>query len=362
MSSTCWWLSLLSLAGTAALHGQSLARLHARADSLAREWRRANAVANAIDSLERVRALAGRDTIRVGALTIVTNPSPLPLREAAARAWPVIDSLYGAEAHQLEQRPYAIVPVDPDTTVQRPPIQSGIEITWDRDVASLTWLLLANVPIGRPDTGWQNWLGGPVLPPIQADVQRAGVYVQLVTAPSQAARRCFLGDLSGCRDALDLVDTADPLPRWYPSAPERRSLVLKSFGSYFDRETQRPALQACARGSDSACTQLLHSLPPGGLPKPVTYDARATLANLALRLGGREAYHRLVASAGRPIADRLVSAASVPVDSLLSRWRAEILAARPRPVTLPARGVWVVLGWTALFTACGLRSSRWRVS
>jgi len=357
-----WWLPLLSLAGTALLRGQSLPRLQARADSLAREWRRANAVANAIDSLERARALAGRDTIRVGALTIIANPSPLPLREAAARAWPVIDSLYGAEALQLAQRPYVIVGVDPDTTVQRPPIQSGIEITWDRDVASLTWLLLTNVPIARPDTAWQNWLGGPVRPPSQAESQRAGVYVQLVTAPSQAARRCFLGDVSGCRDALDLVDAADPVSRWYPSAPERRSLVLKSFGSYFDREIQQPALQACAKGSDSACTQLLHSLPPGALPKPVAYDARTTLASLALRLGGREAYHRLVASAGRPSADRLASAANVPVDSLLWRWRAEILAARPRPVTLPPWGVWVVLGWTALFAVCASRSSRWRVS
>src|SRR2546429_9433206 len=127
MSSTRWLFPLLAY--THALSGQDLPRLQARADSLAREWRRANAVADAIDSLERVGALAGRDTIRVGALTIVTNPSPLPLREAAARAWPVIDSLYRAEAHQLQQRPYALVAVDPDTTVQPPPIQSGIHST-----------------------------------------------------------------------------------------------------------------------------------------------------------------------------------------------------------------------------------------
>src|SRR5947207_4396150 len=121
MSRTCWLFPLLAC--TRALPGQDLPRVQARADSLAREWRRANAVANAIDSLERTRALAGRDTIRVGALTIVTNPSPLPLREAAGRAWPVIDSVYGDDARQLAHRPYAIVAVDPDTTVERPPRQ-----------------------------------------------------------------------------------------------------------------------------------------------------------------------------------------------------------------------------------------------
>src|SRR6266508_5206397 len=120
MCSSHWLLLLLSLVCSPTLHGQDLPRLQARSDSLAREWRRANAVANAVDSLERERALAGRDTIRVGALTIITNPSPLPLRLAAARAWPVIDSLYGSEAQSLARRSYVIVALDPDTTIERP--------------------------------------------------------------------------------------------------------------------------------------------------------------------------------------------------------------------------------------------------
>src|SRR5437763_13721041 len=62
--------------------GEGLARLRVRADSLAREWRRANAFADLVDSLERVRLVAAKDTIRVGALTMITNPSPPPLRAA----------------------------------------------------------------------------------------------------------------------------------------------------------------------------------------------------------------------------------------------------------------------------------------
>jgi len=360
MSRTRWLLPFLAC--TRALYGQDqsdLPRLKARADSLAREWRRANAVANAIDSLERTRALAGRDTIRVGALTIVTNPSPLPLREAAGRAWPVIDSVYGDDARQLAHRPYAIVAVDPDTTVERPPRHSGIEVPWDQGVASLTQLLLSSVPVAPADTALQSWLGGPLRPLADPDAQWARVYIELVTAPSHASRRCLIGDIGGCRDALDLAEHGDALLRWYPSPPERQAVVLKS-SAYFDRGAQLATLQTCAHGSDSACTRLLRSLPPGGLPGPLTYDARATLIHVALQRGGRAAYHRLVTSAGLSIADRLALTGPVTVDSLLSLWRARILAARPAPGALPPLGIWIALGWAALFAACGLWSSRWR--
>lgn len=361
----CRILPLLVLIGStaiAALNGQSFERLQARADSLAREWRQASVVADAVDSVERARTLAGRDTIRVGALTIVADPSPLPLREAAGRAWPVIDSLYGSEAQRLEQRPYLIVPVDPDTTVERPRIHNGIEITWDEDVSSLALLLLSDVPIARPDAAWQNWLGGAVLPLFHPAQRRAGVYVELVTAPSQVARRCFLGDLSACRDALDLAGDANRLQRWYPSAPERRALVLRLFsGFFFDRASQE-ALEACRQGHDAPCLHLLSTLAPGELPRPLPYDAHATLVDLALRVGGREAYHRLVASTGAPISDRLAAAAGVGVDSLVARWRGEIVASRPMPVTLPPWGPWIAVGWALVFATCGLRSSRWRVS
>src|SRR2546426_10623096 len=176
MCSWRWWLPLLA-ASVRTLAGQEVPRLQARADSLAREWRRANALADMVDSLNHARAAGGTDTISVGALRIVTNPSPARLREAAARAWPVIDSLYGTEARQLEQRPYLIAPYDPDTTSPKPMLRGAIQVPWDKDVASLVMILLTNVPIGRPDAALQNWLGGPVLPiihPERSEERRGG--------------------------------------------------------------------------------------------------------------------------------------------------------------------------------------------
>ena len=345
--------------------GQSVERLQARADSLLREWRRANALADMVDSLNHARTAGGTDTISVGALRIVTNPSPARLREAAARAWPVIDSLYGTEARQLEQRPFFIAPYDPDTTSPKPTLRGAIQVPWDKDVASLATMLLTTVPIGRPDAALQNWLGGPVVPIVHPVQARAAVYAQLVTAPSQVARNCFLGVMNDCRNALTLAQARDTLEQWYPSAAEQRALVFKSFAEFLtfsDHGAHKPALQSCRAGSDSACSELLRSLPPGALPRPLTYDARAALVQIALRLGGREAYHRLVATPGKPIADRLAGAAGVSVDSLVSLWRSEILAARPAPVTVPPWGPWAALGWTAVFAVCALRSSRWRVS
>ena len=93
--------------------------LRNRADSLLREWRRANAVADLVDSVDRTRAGAATDTIRLGSLRIVTNPSPLPVRHAAARVWATIDSVYGPEAQYLEQRPVFLRAVDPEILLAR---------------------------------------------------------------------------------------------------------------------------------------------------------------------------------------------------------------------------------------------------
>lgn len=339
----------------------ALVRLRARADSLAREWRQASAIADLVDSLERERAGAGRDTIAVGALRIVTNPSPLPVREAAIRAWAVLDGLYGTAAQSLTRQPYFIRAVDPDTTEPRSVLHVGMAVPWDLDVEKLTLLLIANVPIPRPDPALGDWLSGSVRPSARPDRDLAAVYVLLVTAPSQAARSCFLGELDGCRDALDLGTSADPLERWYPSPAERRALVMRSFADYFNHGATERAFRICAERNDASCTDLLRSLPRGTLPRPLGYGAQATIVQSALRLGGRDAYRRLLADPAAPIADRLAAAAGIPLDSLLARWRAEVVASRPAPVALPTWAFVVAMGWMAVFATCGMRSSRWRV-
>jgi len=85
MCSKRWVLLVLGLSSARGLTGQDLPRLQARADSLAREWRHATAVADAIDSLERARVFVGHDTIRVGAL-LATMSAAIP---AGLQGYPV---------------------------------------------------------------------------------------------------------------------------------------------------------------------------------------------------------------------------------------------------------------------------------
>lgn len=336
--------------------------LRHRADSLAAEWHRADVLARLADSMERERAIGGRDTIAVGSLRIIANRSPLPLREAATRAWVVVDSLYGPAAQQLAERPYLILAVDPDTATRRPVLRVGFELAWDMSVDDLTNLLLANIPLAPPDRELDTWLGAPLRPRLEGTRDFARSYVRLVTAPSQSARLCFLGDIPSCRSVLDLDDADSSFLQWYSSPEERRALLLRSFADYFNRPATAATWRECTRGGDRECVQLLRTLPPGSIPPPLGTDAHRLLAHVALRIGGRGAYGRLLADSSGALGERLAAAAGVRLDTLVLRWRADVLAARPAVVTLPRWAVPVALGWILLLGGCALRSSRWRVA
>jgi hypothetical protein len=351
---------LWTLAPNAWAQDTMMTRLRSRADSLLQAWRNAQALANFSDSLERERATVARDTIAVGHLRIIANQSPLPLREAAERVWPAIDSLYGGAAAELVHYPYIIRAVDPDTALRRSSLHVGMEVPWDLDLRSTTTLLLTSLPIAPLDPPLAEWLGMPLRPSVYPEDERRAVYVQLVTAPSQAVRACFLGMLARCADVLALGDTSGLLERWYPSPAERRALVTESFRDFFNHGANALAFQACLALSDAACTGLLRSLPAGTLSRPLGPAARATMVREALRLGGRDAYRRLLES-DATIGERLAAAAGVGLDSLVGAWRSAIVAARPPAVALPWWAIGTAFGWLTLFAACGLRSSRWRL-
>jgi hypothetical protein len=356
----------LALAGSlvaSPLCGQDslMGKLRRQADSLLGAWRDAGKLADVVDSLEHVRATAGSDTIAVGGLRIIANPSPLSWRQAAELAWPVIDSLYGSAAADLPQHPYVFRAVDPDSGVRRTVLHVGVEVPWDLDVRATTTLLLTTVTPPSFDAALADWLGAALRPTLWPQDERAAVFVQLVTAPSAAVRACFLGDIARCKDVLQVGDSTGLLARWYVTPAEREALVIESFSDYFARGATAPALQSCGQHHDDACTALLQSLPPGTLPRPLAHPARMVLVREALDAGGRDAYRRLVTRLGTPIRDRLASAAAMDVDSLVVRWRNGVLAARPKPLTLPWWASFAAIGWTAFFGFCALRSSRWRL-
>lgn len=351
--------TLLAITPPAA--GQTTAQLRARADSLLRDWRQANTLAILQDSMRLIAARPDMDTIRVGALIVVANPSALPIRAAAAQAWSRIERYYGSAPEVLALHPIVIQAVDPDTTVQPPRHRSGLQVPWNVGVQELTALLVGSVDLGVVDPDLREWLGGAAVLGRDPVRPRERAYVQLVTAPSRAVRQCFLGDVPACRDALSLTDAPDLLTRWY-GPHERRALVTSVYAVNFSRGAPQTAFRSCHAGSDSACLRLLESLPQGALLRPLDHEARFTLLELALRLGGRPALPRLLATKDQGVAERLAAAAGIGVDSLVAHWCAEIRAARPVPVALPPWGAWVAIGWMSVFAAFGLGSSRWRAS
>jgi hypothetical protein len=341
----------------APLAGQ-IPQLRARADSLLVEWQLAKQFADLQDSLRLGQERSGRDTIRVGALVFLVNRSPLPLREAAATAWPQIERFYGPAAQAFAQRPFLIQAVDPDTNEDVPPGRA-IKILWNTEVAPLARALVTIADLGPLDPGLRDWLGGVVVPRFDSGPGHAAVYIQLVTSQSGAARSCFAGDRSACSSVLALRNMTDPATQWY-GPEERRELVNREYFDFLNRSGHRQAVRSCAAGSDDTCLALLRSL--GTLIPPLDYQARLTVLETAVRVGGAETFQRFLATPAGPMGRRLATAAGVSEDSLVGRWRSDVLAARPTPVPLPVWGAWVALGWIVVFGTCGLGSSRWRVS
>jgi hypothetical protein len=301
------------------------------------------------------------DTVRVGGLFIVERPVDADVvRRAAELAWPRLDSLYGDEAARLARLQLRFwfvnrMPRFPETTEMVEPVIADSSATRD-DVARQLVYGAASLLRAGADSALAVWLGPPLVPMTQPDAELARIYIDLVTAPSVAVRRCYQGDAGSCRAALGLLDDRDRAEQWYDAA-ERRAVVRKIEG--INRARVRSTADACLVGnSDEACLETLRSLP--FLDAPLSAESRHAFARIALATGGRGAFGRLLRSAGRPIAERFASAGRLPADSLAMRWRATILAARPKTVTLVAGAGWTALGWAVVFGLLALRSTRWR--
>jgi hypothetical protein len=78
-----------------------------------------------------------------------------------------------------------------------------------------------------------------------------------------------------------------------------------------------------------------------------------------VRLGGPEAWSRLIGSAGEPLELRLAGAAHVTPDSLMRVWRRGLVAARPVPVSVSPTAFLMAICWGCLGLAFALGYSRW---
>ncbi len=338
-------------------------RLAARVDSLAAAWREASAPADLADSLANTERPPVLDTVTAGALTILVNPTSVPVAAAAVDAWRHLDSLYGdAAARIADGVPARLIVVPADARERTIGTYTGQEIPDDMSREALTLLLRGSFPVPQAGQPFDAWLGGSLHPPLPDDREAAAAYLQLVTLPYAVNSRCLQGEIASCRAALDLLADQDPIASRYQSPEDRRYAISQLSAVLASDPATTPTYEECIAGRDDACRSLLDIASRASMPRPLGVEARGLLAWVAVRLGGRAGYLRLVDGADRPPISRLEAAAGVPVDSIIMRWRAEVLAARPQPVAVPVSGVVAGLGWMMVLAACALGSSRWRVT
>ena len=190
-------------------------------------------------------------------------------------------------------------------------------------------------------------------------------YRAFATAGAAVVRRCTAGDRPACRLAfgLDSLPT-DRLATWYDESDLPALVAFAGDGnqrgnmyrSFSDEERE----DCGVNGRIETCRRMLALLPQDALSIPMPLTARASLAQLALELGGPGAISRLHKAAAATVASQLSAAAGVPIDSLIGRWQQRLMAARPHS-PLPSTGF--VLASMACIVVCGAwaaRSEPWK--
>lgn len=346
--------------------------LQHRADSLLALWREASTLAGiqqeshaakgtAVAATTRATASArGMRPVRVEGLMILSDaPDAIPLRAAAERAWRVLHRTYSKSAPVLTAQPLRIHVARRGVATAS---NNDREVSDDMSLDALTRTILAMVGQPRADSTLTSWLGGSVRPLLDTAASSSASYVDLVLAPSRAARSCFAGSLVGCRAALQLADDSTFFLTAY-DAEDRRAVVAGARAPTLLEPLDRSIYDRClVERIDAACVDFLRSLGRGQIPRPLPDEARELFMTTVLDAGGPAAYDRLVGTPTAAIADRLVAASGIPLDSVVARWRNRLIAARPPAPSVPLIDGLLALLWIGVLATCALRSTRWRVA
>lgn len=350
---------------------QSVAEARVSAERLLETYQSERAAAERARR-EEVR-ISQSDTIEAGALRLVVRQADRPIVEPAARlAWTTIQSRYGSLAATMTQHPILVYSFDstakeygasvslPDGSSTAQNFGAGPARISAGLVHYADMLLWANA-----DSALRSWYPPSPDPGLDLGVTAERVYLELVTSLSVQARSCLIGDDRACSEAVGLRPVRDPLIESFDPAG-RRALATRLGGR---REYPHLAVryQECVDDADDvACVELLRAALGDSakhdafrLPPAVGDAPRRALVAEVERLGGAEAWSRLIASRGQPLETRFALAARVPSDSLMRAWRRTLIAARPTNVSVPARSLLMALLWFGVGLALAMRFSRW---
>jgi hypothetical protein len=119
--------------------------------------------------------------------------------------------------------------------------------------------------------------------------------------------------------------------------------------------------RACVGGDVQACAVTLDTrrstdTAVGG---PFATTLRANLLRTAIDIGGPGAWGRFRDAGTAEVEPALVAAARIPLDSLITRWRTQLLALRPNTSPVTTSRVLLAIGWTIVALAGALGAARW---
>ena len=200
----------------------------------------------------------------------------------------------------------------------------------------------------------------------------AGTYVAMATSPTLVARRCLLGDLAGCREALRLEPVQDPVAKWLTAGTRReivRSMMPQVRAANTEPYLSTPrdsaydsAFRCVDSGDDASCIRYLHVHAPGdAVSEPLANGfGREEFVITALEMPRAPGFRAVFDKPSLTPVSTIEAISGTTADSVMGRWRARVMAAEPERVVLAAPRVLSALAWTFGLGLLALRGTRWR--
>ena len=196
------------------------------------------------------------------------------------------------------------------------------------------------------DSTLGRWLRSPRAPlGAPAEERWEAAAVELASTASFALRSCSAGDREACLTSLGLpAGGRASLAEWY--APEDYRLLLSEVAIARSDTVGYAARLLCRRRGDrAACDTAAAHLKPDNVPPPFSVPTRLLFLGEVLRVGGPEAFERLLRTPGS-LRERMAAAAGVSLDDITDRWLAHVMAARPAPMRVSPGTFLLSLAWS----------------
>jgi hypothetical protein len=364
MRTYAWAIGVLlasqSVAGAQRDPPDAVERMRSRAAERAADAEReSNAEREAAD---RARAVQG-DTLRFGSFVVITPAASSPVvRAGVSLAGTRMQRLIGTDVEPWVSDTLKLVFSGTSQRERSAEVMGMLEDSDANDVAQAIVTRLRSAMARDASVGLRRWAGFPLGKDSSSLFREANV--ELLTAAPGATTKCIVGDLRQCAISLGLVIPPDPAHAFWDSAG--RYETVRREGPRWNVPDHRQNIAECLRlRDDAACTAFIQQILAYDPARwtldlaPVGRAGREALLLTAVRMGGGEGVRALHLDAGDSIITLVEAAARQPIDSVVSVWRASVLAARPDERLQRSSRLAAVL-WSLGFALVAIGGSLWR--